>query len=356
MNNSTSWLNNTTKVENIGSNAGGTMMVNYTHIVLYSILLLSSLLGNVLVIAVVFANRNLRTNFNHLIVNMAVSDLFIPLLILPWKIVEGVNGSEWLVHGPLGQALCKLCIFFSDISPAVSVFSLVVVAVNRYMSIAHPMSSQVFSRKKSCVLISITWITSAVIFSPYFYTFSVTNDKQCKWTWWYPGGSDLAKNIFYWIVTATIFIIPLAAIIIMYSLMAYKIILNSKDIEKMLNDKQARRRRGRNKNIFYVSIVIVCCFIFLWGPYHCLAVVFLTGNFSQSSEVTNTVIFVVQYLGYLNSAVNPCVYFIFLKHFRQGLRNLISGKKKSKDNSFTLLSSRRDTAHRLSKENGKIES
>lgn len=333
--NNTSWTNSTPRVDTAMTGAGTT--TNYTHVILYSFLLLCSLLGNVLVIAVVFGNRNLRTNFNHIIVNMAVSDLFIPLLILPMRIIGELNGQEWLVDGPLGEALCKLCFFFSDISPAVSVFSLVIIAVNRYISIAHPMRSQVFSRKKSCVLISFTWIMSALLFSPYLYIFHLYYDRGFTGcAWWWPSHNQLATTIFYSIVTATIFVIPMIAIIVMYSLMAYKIKLNSKNIEGMLNDKQARKRRERNNNIFYVSIVIVCCFVFLWGPYHCFVAVFLTGNSPSDPMVT----FVVQFLGYLNSAVNPCVYFIFLKHFRKGLRNLGKSKNSSRNNSISLLSSR----------------
>jgi len=131
--------NLTTAFQNTSSIQAG--ILSETKLVLYSVLLVFSLLGNILVIAVVFYNENLRSDFNYLIVNMAISDLFIPLLAIPQRISE-VSGllrpNEWLIGGVGGAFLCKLSYFSSDFAPAVSIFSLVVIAASRFVAIVYP--------------------------------------------------------------------------------------------------------------------------------------------------------------------------------------------------------------------------
>jgi hypothetical protein len=299
----------------------GEMFAIHTKITMYSVLLVCSLLGNILVIAVVMGNKSLRTVFNYMIVNMAVSDLFVPMLALPVRISEETSG--WLVDGPLGNALCKLCFFFADISPVVSVLSLVIIATERFVLIVYPFKSQAFNRRTCWVLIATTWIIAIALFSPYFYTFRLfqrDGSTQCNPQQW----SQVAQDVFLVIVTSVSFIIPFISIVILYSVMIFKLHQNSKRLGNSLSEEQASYRRRRNKDIFYLSIAVVVAFCVLWGPFFCalLLINFLYGW----DGVDGDVIFIVQYLGYLNSAVNPCIYFIFLKSFQKGLRNICCSK------------------------------
>ena len=50
----------------------------------YSIVLLVALIGNVLIILVFSKYKPLRKSINYFVVNMAVSDLFTPLTIMPF--------------------------------------------------------------------------------------------------------------------------------------------------------------------------------------------------------------------------------------------------------------------------------
>jgi hypothetical protein len=321
-----------------------TALINaHTKVILYCIVLVWSLLGNVLVIAVVRCNENLRTNFNYLIVNMAISDLFIPALSLPMKIVEEMSGmpSKWFVDGPLGNALCKLCYFLSDISPAVSVFSLVIIAANRLFAIVFPVQAQKFGKKKGWILISLTWIIAMALFSTNLYTFQLqklNNNPSCLLVW--PTAVDY-RTIFFSVVIIVEFFIPFVAITVMYSFLLFKVHHVSKRVNNMLNNQQARSRHRKNRQIFYISIAIVVVFAVFWGPFFCF---FFVVNFiwrwtlpiGEIEKVLN-ILFVVQFLGYLNSAVNPCIYFLFLKNYRQGLKKLFRHKRGLRSNSDSQI-------------------
>ncbi|KAL9972503.1 hypothetical protein ACROYT_G018819 [Oculina patagonica] len=76
-------------------------------------------------------NKRMQSITNYLIVNMAVSDILITVLSVPRRITEILVGPRrWLVGGILGSALCKSFSFLQDISTAVSVLSLLVIAID----------------------------------------------------------------------------------------------------------------------------------------------------------------------------------------------------------------------------------
>lgn len=74
---------------------------------LLTLLIVWTLLGNVLVCAAIVRNRHLRARVtNVFIVSLAVSDLFVALLVMPWKAVAEVAG-----YWPFG-AFCDVWVAF----------------------------------------------------------------------------------------------------------------------------------------------------------------------------------------------------------------------------------------------------
>jgi hypothetical protein len=293
-----------------------------TMIVLYGMLILCSLIGNVLVITIVFGGKKLRTNFNYLIVNMAVSDLLIPFIALPVMISREARGELWLVDGPLGNALCKLCFFLIDISPAVSVLTLVIIAVNRFIAIVFPVRVNSFNNRRNVkILILLTWFIAMALFSPFFYTFRLTHENgftECKYSWAPAFDEDSAYKTFIIINFVILFIIPLISIAVMYSIMLYKIRQSSLNVSTMLSDN--RSRRYRDKQILYLSIAIIMAFVLLWGPFYVfLLYKGLATTDLPYEELTDNIVFL---LAWTNSVVNPLICIMFNGNFRQGLRRL----------------------------------
>ncbi|KAK3697382.1 hypothetical protein QZH41_007386 [Actinostola sp. cb2023] len=261
--------NLTTAFQNTTSIQAG--ILSETKLVLYSVLLVFSLLGNILVIAVVFYNENLRSDFNYLIVNMAISDLFIPLLAIPQRISE-VSGllrhNEWLIGGVGGAFLCKLSYFLSDIAPAVSIFSLVIIAASRFVAIVYPFNVGLANalNKKNRILIALTWLTATALFGSYFYFVHLIPDQRGYWQCKLSFDSPKYFVIFYSFIIIGTYFVPFTIIAILYSIMVFKLYKRTRDIEEHFDDRQVRSRQRRNKKIFFLSIVIVlACFLFL-GP------------------------------------------------------------------------------------------
>ena len=88
----------------------------------YLFILLGSFFGNFLIIIVVYKHRDLRKTINYFIVNMAVSVLLFPFVVMSVHITALVtNSGHWHVSGTLGSIFCKLFYFGSSASLLVSV-------------------------------------------------------------------------------------------------------------------------------------------------------------------------------------------------------------------------------------------
>ena len=103
----------------------------------------SAFAGNVLLIWVVYKAVMLRTTSNYFIVNIAISDMFLPAVNLFIVIFfdRKVPGN---LSGPVGTVLCKFLSFFFYLSYGVSMFSLLVVTVHGQIlcsSISHESQS-----------------------------------------------------------------------------------------------------------------------------------------------------------------------------------------------------------------------
>ena len=78
---------------------------------LYCVGLLASFLGNMFIILIVYKHRDLRKTINYFIVNMALSDLVYPLILLLLKITALVTNSwQWHVSGILGSIFFAVCL------------------------------------------------------------------------------------------------------------------------------------------------------------------------------------------------------------------------------------------------------
>ena len=117
--------------------------------------------------------------------------------------------------------------------------------------------------------------------------------------------------------------VPLVLISILYMTVVVK--LKSQNIpgEGSANGREQQSRR--QKNVLKMSIAIVVTFIVCWLP---TTIWWFLVLYAPDSTTTASCGF--QYfaaiafrLAHFNSAINPCISFIFSGNYRQGLKNLL---------------------------------
>uniref|UniRef100_A0A8B9SPN8 X-C motif chemokine receptor 1 n=1 Tax=Anas platyrhynchos TaxID=8839 RepID=A0A8B9SPN8_ANAPL len=114
----------------------GNYFVFYTHLttVIYSLAFFLSLLGNTLVLWILFKYENLVSLTNIFIMNLCVSDLIFSCM-LPFWVVDQTFG--WI----FGEFLCKAMNAIFSIGYYSGVFFLTLMTILRYLSVVNPLST-----------------------------------------------------------------------------------------------------------------------------------------------------------------------------------------------------------------------
>ncbi|XP_066488902.1 neuropeptide Y receptor type 2 [Tiliqua scincoides] len=229
----------------------------------YCAIILLGLLGNSLVIHVVIKFKSMRTVTNFFIANLAVADLLVNTLCLPFTLVYTLLG-EW----KLGPVLCHLVPYAQGLAVQVSIVTLTVIALDRHRCIVYHLESKI-SKRISFLIIGVAWVGSALLASPlaifreYFFLELNHNFKMviCAEAW--PKEGHVNFGTVYSISMLLIqYVLPL--VIISYAYIRIWCKLKNHVSPGAGNDHYHQRRRKTTKMLVCVVVVFAVC----WLPFH----------------------------------------------------------------------------------------
>ncbi|XP_007253635.3 D(1) dopamine receptor [Astyanax mexicanus] len=309
-----------------------------------SLLILSTLLGNTLVCAAVTKFRHLRSKVtNFFVISLAVSDLLVAILVMPWKAVTEIAGF-W----PFGS-FCDIWVAFDIMCSTASILNLCVISVDRYWAISSPFRyERKMTPKVAFVMISVAWTLSVLIS---FIPVQLNWHKAQPTSLALSNGSggvplmdncDSSLNRTYAISSSLVsFYIPVAIMIVTYTQIyriAQKQIRRISALERAAESAKIRHNSmGSNSNMdsessFKLSFkretkvlktlsVIMGVFVCCWLPFFILncMVPFCEHNLPCISPTTFD-IFV--WFGWANSSLNPIIY-AFNVDFRRAFAILL---------------------------------
>ena len=104
--------------------------------VLYGLIAIGAIVGNILVIIVVATKKTMHTVTNTLVANLAVADVALGMFTIPFQFQAAIL-QTWTV----AECMCKIAPFVKDVSVNVSVLSLTVIALDRYIAVIYPLKA-----------------------------------------------------------------------------------------------------------------------------------------------------------------------------------------------------------------------
>lgn len=176
--------------------------------IVLSLIIIFTIVGNVLVILSVFTYKPLRIVQNFFIVSLAVADLTVAVLVLPFNVAYSILGRwEFGIH------LCKLWLTCDVLCCTSSILNLCAIALDRYWAITDPINyAQKRTLERVLLLIAGVWILSLLISSPPLIGW---NDWPEEWSSEFP--CQLTSNQGYVIYSSLgSFFIPLMIMTIVY--------------------------------------------------------------------------------------------------------------------------------------------
>lgn len=243
----------------------------------YVLIFLVAIVGNSLVIYLIRSLRDMRRiPFNYFMVNMATADIISTLFTVPVSINFIFYGIRWL-PGMTGIVLCRFTNFGLHISIATSIFTLTLMAVDRYRLI-------VLSTKKSLsfgsvkVSVVIIWICAAAVFAPELYKYTVVYELHqgyiCVIDWYAPalnltGTWSLESEKTALVIKLILcYGLPLPVLFIVYFLIMWHL-FQRKNQRQFSNDKQLMSKiTVQNRKVIQMLIFVLTAFAVCWLPVH----------------------------------------------------------------------------------------
>ncbi|XP_078117008.1 alpha-1A adrenergic receptor [Sander vitreus] len=307
-----------------------------------------AIVGNILVILSVVCNRHLQTVTNFFIVNLAMADLLLSIIVLPFSASLEVLGC-WV----FGRVFCNIWAAVDVLCCTASILSLCVISIDRYIGVKHCLKyPTIMTEKKAVTILVLVWVSSTVISVGPLLGWKEpppVDDRICSIT--EEPGYALFSSLFS-------FYLPLMVILIMYFRVYVVARRTTKSLEagvkrernksmevvlrihcrSVLEDARPTCSKSTKNHPFRSSLsvrlmkfsrekkaaktlaIVVGMFILCWLPFFFFLPM---GALFPALKPPETVFKVVFWLGYFNSCINPMIYPCSSKEFQRAFTRLL---------------------------------
>lgn len=286
-----------------------------------------TMFGNFVTILAVLTHRKLRTKTNAFIVSLAIADMCVSLLVMPFGIYQQLNDKVWL----LGDTVCRLASSFDVMMCTVSIFHLSSLAIDRYLAICRPFLHERLTVRMIVGMLVFCWVTPVFIsFLPImngWNKYGIEEYLQCA----FPPEAKACVfivNIPFAIVCSLIaFYVPvvfMGVCNVKIYMAANKQAHQIRALEAAGNHSQMMSHHKRKKFHHEAKAaktlgIIMGCFSVCWFPFFIMNIIDPIVGY----RIPYIPWMVALWLGYINSMMNPVLYFFFNRHFNYAYRRLL---------------------------------
>ncbi|KAM9694974.1 histamine H2 receptor [Trichechus inunguis] len=280
--------------------------------VILTVLILITIAGNVVVCLAVGLNRRLRSLTNCFIVSLAITDLLLGLLVLPFSAIYQLSYS-W----SFGQIFCNIYTSLDVMLCTASILNLFMISLDRYCAVMDPL--------RYPVLVTPVRVTISLVF---IWVISITLSFLSIHLGWNSRNKTVSSNHtiskckvqvneVYGLVDGLVtFYLPLLIMCITY----YRIFKIARNQAKRINHISSWNAATIKEHKATVTLAAVMgAFIICWFPYFTVFVYRGLRGDEAINEVTEAI---VLWLGYANSALNPILYAALNRDFRTAYQQL----------------------------------
>ncbi|KAL3887976.1 hypothetical protein ACJMK2_000361 [Sinanodonta woodiana] len=299
--------------------------ISFTRIIiplLVGLITIVGLIGNIWTIAVIMDHKANRGITKYFILNLAIADLLYVIVCVPFKAIYNV-----LYHWPLGDSWCRIHTYIEYVCYFASMYILVLVSVDRYIALVHPIQSIIVRTKQNgCISLFALWILVILGNIPFIFIAKEVNvkpesteEQQMICTLQFKDDTVAAVCLF-----TCAYMLPMIALCALYGHML-KDILTGKST-KGQNVRDHIRLRD-NKRVTKMVILKVTVFAVCWMPIQVIKFYTLVSKDVRVTVTFASIVYAAQCLAYMNSCINPILYTFYSHTFRNSIINMICCRK-----------------------------
>ncbi|KAL3988648.1 Ran GTPase-activating protein 1 [Sarotherodon galilaeus] len=305
--------NFTSTYDGVSNDAAYLCDINVTDITgpFFILIFILSVIGNSLLLCVLFIYENLKNVTNIFILNLACSDLIFTITVPFWAV-------DHLHHWVFEDFVCKFVTAAYFVGLYSSVILLTAMTVDRFIAVVlHKLKINHAKRKKyaicSCIAAWVISISASLS--------DATKVKVVKWDGVNYCEPEFEDKLGRHLQVSLLFFLPFAIIIFCYSAIL-------KTVLQGLNRKKFRT--------VAVLLCIVAAFFICWGPYHIMLLInsFYIPKDCKAQEWFYIPYHICEKLTYSHCCVNPLLCMLSQK-LRKHLLNLLHCEKVNRKNRET---------------------
>nr|XP_006625355.1 PREDICTED: blue-sensitive opsin-like [Lepisosteus oculatus] len=263
---------------------------------------------NLLTIICTFKYKKLRSHLNYILVNLAVANLLVCSLGSFTAFLSFYN-----MYFTMGPIACKIEGFTSALAGMVSLWSLAVVAFERYLVICKPISNLTFRSSHAIIGCVVTWVFALVASAPPLFGWSryIPEGLQCSCgPDWYTTNNKFNNESYVMFLFVFCFGVPFSTIVTCY----IRLLMTLRSVAKA--QEQSATTQKAEREVTKMVVVMVMGFLACWLPYTSFALWVITHRgesfdlrlatipnvFCKASTVYNPIIYV-----YMNKQFRSCM-------------------------------------------------
>ncbi|CAH1795252.1 unnamed protein product [Owenia fusiformis] len=297
--------------------------------------------GNVIVIIAVYITPALQSLTGFFIVSLAVSDILVGALVMPFAIYREVRNGYW----PFGNAICDLSKSLDIMFSTASIYNLLCVAIDRYFAICRPFFyHERFNKKVVISMIACCWILP--IFPSFVSVFAKWPDigveemiQEMTNNGTLPVCPFKVSPAYTIATSLLLFYIPAGMMIVVYSIIFYIARSQSRKIQALeIADDRDKRSEARNmkreRKAARTLLIIMGAFLLCWLPLYLFNII----DVSIGYKIPGVPWGIVSWLGWMNSMFNPWIYYACNSNFKAAYVRIFSLGKRRMDVEDSLAS------------------
>uniref|UniRef100_A0A3Q3WX35 G-protein coupled receptors family 1 profile domain-containing protein n=1 Tax=Mola mola TaxID=94237 RepID=A0A3Q3WX35_MOLML len=269
--------------------------------------------GNLLVIIAIIYFKQLHSPTNYLILSLAVADVLVGVLVLPFSAILTASSC-----GYLQNLLCKVRGSFDMFLCTSSILSLCCISVDRYYAVCQPLRYRtIINVRVIVIMILVSWTLAAV--NAIGITVRGFNQGQSSKRCVLFQNSSL-------VIMGAVFAFYLPAVV-MFTIYLKILMVAEGQARSIKNTTCVGRKSGAvvskmERKATKTLALVMGFFLMCWTPFFLC----ITFNPLSNNTIPVPLIETFKWLGWSNSMLNPLIYAFFYKWFRSAFRMIISGK------------------------------
>ena len=280
--------------------------------VAYAVIFFSNIAGNSLVCAIVLKTKHLQNFTSLLIVNMAVGDLIVGLAGVIHIILE-----IWFLTGGMKYTvLCGLLNGIVFLSASISIYTMAVLAFDRYLSIVKPVIRRSkLTKGKLKIILPVIWILSFAFLGPCLYYIEKYDFKEDQLICWDTLPQDELPLPLRITIFACMYFIPMCVTIYFFVKIFIHLWARKQDqVSPSTSQVLLKSRQHLTRILGSVILLFNIC----WSPWFIVELL-LSFGWLVRSEVLHSGLAL---LAVTHSIMNPFIYSFQSRNFRQQIQQL----------------------------------